>query len=172
MCRTSSVDHHLHYLPCLLRDVNLTPLCGHLQGISNVSVQSSVSLQHLPYDVKLEKKLPSEIESRLSFATQKLKEIVDAAAQAPKLKDEDIKAGLPVCELLSVCLPTVGWVHQEASICLPCSRAACVTTVAHWPNASCPSLLRAAFLPAVSAEQCSWLSGVVSLPVLHTIGKR
>ena len=63
----------LSALPCK-RDLNLTPLCGHLQGISNVSVQSSVSLQHLPYDVKLEKKLPSEIESRLSFATQKLKE--------------------------------------------------------------------------------------------------
>ena len=70
-----------------------------------MSVQSSVSLQHLPYDVKLEKKLPSEIESRLSFATQKLKEIVDAAAQAPKLKDEDIKAGLPVCESFLHMLP-------------------------------------------------------------------
>lgn len=94
----ASVGHFLHYLPCRSDTSHLTSVCCHLQGISNVSVQSSVSLQHLPYDVKLEKKLPSEIESRLSFATQKLKEIVDAAAQAPKLKDEDIKAALPVCE--------------------------------------------------------------------------
>ena len=78
-----------------------------------MSVQSSVSLQHLPYDVKLESKLPSEIESRLSFATQKLKEIVDAAAHAPKLKDEDIKAALPVCE---------SWVHSSPSCLMGTSR--------------------------------------------------
>ena len=86
-----------------------------------MSVQSSVSLQHLPYDVKLEKKLPSEIESRLSFATQKLKEIVDAAAQAPKLKDEDIKAGLPVCESFAHMLPlSKWWTKRLGSACPVC----------------------------------------------------
>lgn len=67
-----------------------------VQGIRNVSVQSSVSLQHLPYDVALETGLPKEIESRLSFATQKLHEIV-------KAKNSKGKAGS-----LTNALPEVG----------------------------------------------------------------
>lgn len=49
-----------------------------VQGIKNISVQSSTTLQHLPYCVDLETDLPKEVEGRLSFACQKLKEIVKA----------------------------------------------------------------------------------------------
>ena len=45
------------------------------QGITDISVQSSVSLQHLPVDKAIEKGLPKELLSRLSFATQKLGEV-------------------------------------------------------------------------------------------------
>lgn len=69
-------------------------------------MQSSVSLQHLPYDKDLEKNVESSIAGRLSFATQKLHEIVKAAKDAPTLKDDQIKAGLPdvgeTCTLLSL----------------------------------------------------------------------
>lgn len=58
-------------------------------------MQSSVSLQHLPYDKELEKNVEASIAGRLSFATQKLAEIVKAAKDAPTLKDDQIKAGLP-----------------------------------------------------------------------------
>ncbi|KAK9829533.1 hypothetical protein WJX72_006351 [[Myrmecia] bisecta] len=54
------------------------------QGIHNISVQSSVSLQHLPYDKELEKALPGHISKRLAFATQKLQEIVSVAEVASK----------------------------------------------------------------------------------------
>ena len=67
-----------------------------LQGIKKISVQSSVSLQHLPYDVALESSLPKEIEGKLSFATQKLHEIV-------KTKTPASKAGS-----LTQALPSVG----------------------------------------------------------------
>lgn len=66
-----------------------------VQGIENISVQSSVSLQHLPYDKELEKHVEASIANRLSFATQKLAEIIKAAKDAPTLKDDQIKAGLP-----------------------------------------------------------------------------
>lgn len=46
-----------------------------LQGIRKISVQSSVSLQHLPVDKTIEKGLPAALLSRLSFATQKLDEV-------------------------------------------------------------------------------------------------
>ena len=45
------------------------------QGVTKISVQSSVSLQHLPVDKTIEKGLPRELLSRLSFATQKLDEV-------------------------------------------------------------------------------------------------
>ncbi|DBB12610.1 TPA: hypothetical protein ACH3X3_005396 [Trebouxia sp. C0006] len=67
----------------------------HKKGIKNISVQSSVSLQHLPYDKELEKNVEASIAGRLSFATQKLHEIVKAAKDAPTLKEDQIKAGLP-----------------------------------------------------------------------------
>ena len=49
-----------------------------VQGIKNISVQSSTTLQHLPYCVDLESEIPREIQGKLSFACQKLKEIVKA----------------------------------------------------------------------------------------------
>lgn len=55
------------------------------QGITNVAVQSSVSLQHLPYDKELEKQLPGDVHARLSFALQKLGEMVQAAKKGPEL---------------------------------------------------------------------------------------
>jgi hypothetical protein len=86
----------LHVLSnyCSFADSMLTA-SGVLQGIKNISVQSSVSLQHLPYDKELEKNVEASIAGRLSFATQKLHEIVKAAKDAPTLKDDQIKAGLP-----------------------------------------------------------------------------
>jgi hypothetical protein len=59
------------------------------QGITNISVQSSVSLQHLPVDKAIEKGLPKELLSRLSFATQKLGEVRDG------LKCHDTSSGAP-----------------------------------------------------------------------------
>jgi 5-methyltetrahydropteroyltriglutamate--homocysteine methyltransferase len=66
------------------------------QGIKNISVQSSVSLQHLPYDAKLEKNLPAEVTSRLAFATQKLEEIVAAAKAAPSVAPVPLASAVPV----------------------------------------------------------------------------
>jgi len=63
------------------------------KGIKHISVQSSVSLQHLPYDVALETGLPKEIDSKLSFATQKLKEIVKA--KTPSAKGGSLTDALP-----------------------------------------------------------------------------
>lgn len=98
-----------------------------LQGIKNISVQSSVSLQHLPYDKELEKNVEASIAGRLSFATQKLQEIVKAAKDAPTLKDDQIKAGLPdvgesllllaVCHQVPVCAPRgCGFVYYDLYI--------------------------------------------------------
>lgn len=58
-------------------------------------MQSSVSLQHLPYDVQLETGLPAQIGNRLSFATQKLQEIVRAQAEGPKAKAASLTGALP-----------------------------------------------------------------------------
>lgn len=63
-----------------------------MQGINDISVQSSVSLQHLPVDKNLEKNLPKSLLDRLSFATQKLGEIVDAASAVSKLSNEQLAA--------------------------------------------------------------------------------
>ena len=64
-----------------------------LQGVKNISVQSSVSLQHLPYDVSLESNIPKDIGNRLSFATQKLDEIVKA--KTSKGKSGSLTKALP-----------------------------------------------------------------------------
>lgn len=45
------------------------------QGITKIAVQSSVSLQHLPVDKRIEKGLPAELLGRLAFASQKLDEV-------------------------------------------------------------------------------------------------
>ena len=54
-----------------------------MQGIKDISVQSSVSLQHLPYNAELETALPKELQSRLAFAKQKVAEIAAAAKASP-----------------------------------------------------------------------------------------
>ena len=56
------------------------------KGIDDISVQSSVSLQHLPYDVELEKNLPEHLQGKLAFAAQKVKDIVSAAKDGPSAK--------------------------------------------------------------------------------------
>ena len=58
-------------------------------------MQSSVSLQHLPYDKHLEKNVDASIAGRLAFATQKLEEIVKAAQDAPALKQNQLRSSLP-----------------------------------------------------------------------------
>ncbi len=66
-----------------------------MQGVTNLSVQSSVSLQHLPVDTALEAgNLPPALLGRLSFATQKLGEIVRAAACAANGSGTDAGAEL------------------------------------------------------------------------------
>lgn len=72
-----------------------------MQGVKNISVQSSVSLQHLPYDVKLESNLPANIGGRLSFATQKLQEIVKAKQGGSKAKGGSLTSALPAVGTLS-----------------------------------------------------------------------
>ena len=66
-----------------------------MSQVKNISVQSSVSLQHLPYDKHLEKKVEAGIAGRLAFATQKLEEIVKAAQDAPALKENQLRSSLP-----------------------------------------------------------------------------
>ena len=74
------------------------------QGVKHISVQSSVSLQHLPYDKDLEHELPAEIVDRLAFAKQKLGEIVAAAKSAPGVKPVALTSALPsVGALLPYC---------------------------------------------------------------------
>lgn len=48
-------------------------------GIREISVQPSVTLQHLPYDLSSERGLPAELAGRLAFACQKLGTIVELA---------------------------------------------------------------------------------------------
>eukprot|EP00208_Stichococcus_sp_RCC1054_P007050 CAMPEP_0206136888 /NCGR_PEP_ID=MMETSP1473-20131121/2104_1 /ASSEMBLY_ACC=CAM_ASM_001109 /TAXON_ID=1461547 /ORGANISM="Stichococcus sp, Strain RCC1054" /LENGTH=757 /DNA_ID=CAMNT_0053529723 /DNA_START=157 /DNA_END=2430 /DNA_ORIENTATION=- len=69
-----------------------TALLGSLvkQGITNISVQSSVSLQHLPVDKRIEKGLAPQLLERLSFATQKLDEIVAAARAVAGLTPDQL----------------------------------------------------------------------------------
>ena len=58
--------------------------CPRAQGVKNISVHSSSSLQHLPYDTASEAAtLDASLLGRLSFAKQKLDEIVAAAAADP-----------------------------------------------------------------------------------------
>ena len=56
-----------------------------VQGVKDVAVQPSVSLQHLPYDKEADKQLPGSVHARLSFALQKLAEMVQIAKKAPQL---------------------------------------------------------------------------------------
>ena len=65
------------------------------QGVKNISVQSSVSLQHLPYNKDLEQELPAGIVDRLAFAKQKLDEIVPAAKAEHGGKSVALTSALP-----------------------------------------------------------------------------
>ena len=65
-----------------------------MQGIKDISVQSSVSLQHLPYNAELETALPKELQSRLAFAKQKVAEIA-AATKATASSGVSLTAALP-----------------------------------------------------------------------------
>lgn len=64
------------------------------QGITRIAVQSSVSLQHLPMDKQCEKELPPELLAKLSFASQKLDEIVSVARVLEEQSPEEV-SGLP-----------------------------------------------------------------------------
>ncbi len=68
---------------------------GAAQGVKHISVQSSVSLQHLPYNKELEQELPAEIVGRLAFAKQKLAEVVAAAKSAEGVKPVGLTSALP-----------------------------------------------------------------------------
>ena len=81
------------------------------QGVKHISVQSSVSLQHLPYDKDLEHALPAEIVDRLAFAKQKLGEIVAAAKAAHGVKPVPLTSALPTVGAL---LPHCGGSHAVA----------------------------------------------------------
>ncbi|KAK9846062.1 hypothetical protein WJX84_008883 [Apatococcus fuscideae] len=71
-------------------------------GVKSLGITSSTTLQHLPIDKSLEKKLPEHITGRLAFAVQKLDEIVQTAQMAAKLSPGDAKlptVGNPVANL-------------------------------------------------------------------------
>lgn len=48
-------------------------------GVSSISIQSSTTLQLLPFDLSAETQLPADVVSRLAFAVQKLDIITDLA---------------------------------------------------------------------------------------------
>jgi len=53
---------------------------GLLGADQDICIQSSTSLQHVPYNSRIEKGLAPELRSKLSFAVQKLEEIVSIAS--------------------------------------------------------------------------------------------
>ncbi len=103
-----------------------------LQGIKDISVQSSVSLQHLPYNAELETALPKELQSRLAFAKQKVAEIA-AAAKASPSKGVSLTSALPPVSA-SLPLPSPASMHARSSQA-PASLPACM-------KAPCKALLR------------------------------
>ena len=119
-----------------------------LQGIKDISVQSSVSLQHLPYNAELETALPKELQSRLAFAKQKVAEIAAAAKASPA------SSGVS----LSKCQPPIS---EPQPLRLPLLLACAVQLVA---MAAC-HLARSA-----SQTSCSLLTGPRS--VASEVGKQ
>jgi hypothetical protein len=77
------------------------------QGVKHISVQPSVSLQHLPFDAAVEASIDAGIASRLAFAVQKLDEVAATAAAATDYKGQvgGAAPGAPVC-LSIMCLGT------------------------------------------------------------------
>lgn len=111
-------------------------------------MQSSVSLQHLPYDKELEKNVEASIAGRLSFATQKLAEIVKAAKDAPSLKDDQIKAGLPDVGML-----LYGACITGTSACsFMHSTLACTSTATNIKSNSAPVWVKSRGIVLVSTK--------------------
>ena len=78
-------------------------------------MQSSVSLQHLPYNAELETQLPKDLQSRLAFAKQKVAEIA-AAAKASPSSGVSLTAALPPVSESSE--PDLGDLLMPACRCL------------------------------------------------------
>ena len=134
--------------------------------MKHISVQSSVSLQHLPYDKDLEHELPAEIVDRLAFAKQKLGEIVAAAKSAPGVKPVALTSALPSVGAL---LP-----HCHAFPMLPrmASRPAVARPLLHdatYGASQCD------FVGAVRGPYCCsepWLAGDPKDEVAETLFNR
>lgn len=79
-------------------------------------MQSSVSLQHLPYNAELETALPKELQSRLAFAKQKVGEIA-AAAKATASKGVSLAAAHPPVSAPPPLTATSGYLYHETQPC-------------------------------------------------------
>lgn len=55
-----------------------------------IAIQSSTSLQHVPYDLDLEPSLSPALRPRLAFALQKLRELVSVASASEAVSGDDI----------------------------------------------------------------------------------
>ncbi len=89
-----------------IRPDRLLPILEEIQPItSNLSIQPSASLQFVPYDATRETKLPEPLRNVLSFAEQKLQEVVflarTAAGEDMKQERESIQASWQVFEQFS-----------------------------------------------------------------------
>ncbi|AFZ18864.1 5-methyltetrahydropteroyltriglutamate--homocysteine S-methyltransferase [Allocoleopsis franciscana] len=89
-----------------IRPDRLLPILEEIQPItSNLSIQPSASLQFVPYDATRETKLPEPLRNVLSFAEQKLQEVVflarTAAGEDLKQERESIQASWQVFEQFS-----------------------------------------------------------------------
>ncbi|MEH2390675.1 MAG: 5-methyltetrahydropteroyltriglutamate--homocysteine S-methyltransferase [Nostoc sp.] len=72
-----------------IRPEKVIPLLDTIKSlVANFDVQPSASLQFVPYDVKREKRLPEALRDVLSFAEQKLQEVV---ILAKNILDDDTK---------------------------------------------------------------------------------
>lgn len=99
----------------------------HVQGIKDISVQSSTSLQHLPYNKELETELPADLVAQLAFAKQKVAEIVEAASKAPS-------ASAPAS--LTAALPAVSECTCSSFLCSVSSQSWSLSSRAqHWLHA-------------------------------------
>ena len=80
-----------------------------------------MSLQHVPYDKDLEKSLPKEVMPRLSFAKQKVEEMVALAKSAKADKSKKLQlptVGMYLPPGLELQIPCFEAVQQIAAACL------------------------------------------------------
>eukprot|EP00803_Ostreobium_quekettii_P006679 evm.model.scf_2322.1 EVM.evm.TU.scf_2322.1 scf_2322:720-7536(+) len=111
--------------------------------ITNLCVQSSVSLQHLPYTLEDEKALPDDVKGKLAFAVEKLSEIVKVACggvpvSATVLKGsakQDVEA-----KLFDRPLP-----YSERRVHQICTPAFPTTTIGSFPQTSSIRSIRMKF---------------------------